>query len=217
VYSKQQKNTLLNILAAREDSYSEHPIVRNIDAESGGLSSFATHYKDTSVLHKVMFVATPYFGEHCSAFPCMPDVIALDWQIRLLSRIKLWGYEPVLKEHPECNKRAPTDIMSKIGASCECQPFENVLADVDVVIFANEDTSTFNITLRTNKPMVFIDFKHQEFAPGAVELLNKRCAVVDGWYDDENRPQVNWNELKRAIVSSRLKRNNDEFARYYLP
>jgi hypothetical protein len=132
--------------------------------------------------------------------PFFSDLTAVDWQARLISRLTNAGHEVLFKEHPNNYVPAPEEYASVCGATMIREGcFEDLLDMGDVYLFDNRSSTTFNVAVKTKKPIVFIDFGLVDFIDDARELLARRCAVVEGRLDAENRAQIDWDELREAI------------------
>ncbi len=174
-----------------------------------------TRFGPVERVNTVCFVGEPYDGEHGMVFPGVPDVVSVDWQARLLRQLKEWGYSVMFKEHPENPEPAPEEFETLLGAVRETRLFEQVMANADVVLFANQSTSTFNVTLKTDKPMVLVDFGYDDWVDGALDRLSRRCVLVKGWFDDKARPMVDWDELAQALRRAPALAGDTAFADYY--
>lgn len=167
-------------------------------------------------LRRVMVIGVFYVGEQVRVYPLQPDVVAVDFQARLLAKLHEWGFQAVFKEHPESAVRAPAKFESELGARNDARPFEQVIEDADVLLFSCLRTSTFNITMRTNKPAVYLDFNEDDFAEDARSLLSRRCPIVAAGVTQENRVWIDWEELRAALLESPARAMNTQFFERYL-
>ena len=133
-----------------------------------------------SPIHKIMFASICYPGEMLHYFPLIPTPVAADWHARLIAQVRGWGYEMLFTER-----------------------FEDVFASADAIMFDSPMTTTFGLALASEKPVVLIDLGRAVFRPEALALLEGRCRVVWAWFDEENRLQTDWDELRSAIEESR--------------
>jgi hypothetical protein len=49
------------------------------------------------------------------ATPLIPDVVLVDWEARLVARLLAWGYEVMVKPHPESRVQSGR-ALSALGA-----------------------------------------------------------------------------------------------------
>ena len=176
-------------------------------------SPVAAGQRDRAV-RTVMYSGSGYRGERLNFMVQLPEMVAVDWEARLFAHLGQWGYEAVHKPHPG-SVGLPTGLAERFGGRTLTQPFEEVMDEADVFILTNPQSTTLAPVLASNKGVVFVDVGRVEFWPEAYEMFARRCAVVKGWFDDENRIQVDWDELRAAIGESvRLK--DDSFLETYL-
>jgi hypothetical protein len=137
----------------------------------------------------------------------------LDWQARLLGRLRQFGYEVTLKAHPD-SLFPPPDFFRR-QAHIELLRFEQVADRADLFLFDNPLSATFGHALKLSKPVVLIDFGLAEFTERGRELLARRCAIVPGRTDANNRWLVDWDALHQAIREA-PERCDFEFVGTYL-
>jgi len=133
----------------------------------------------------------------------IPDLVAVDWQARLLGKLTKWGYQVLHKPHPGGTARPPIGFVEKFGVRMLGGRFEDVMSRADLYLFDFALTSTFGPALSSAKPMVLIDFGMAPWIEEARKMLERRCAIVRGWFDEANRAHVHWDELRDAIEESR--------------
>jgi len=73
----------------------------------------------------------------------------------------------------------------------------------DAFILLNPQSTTTPLLLASPKPTVYVEAGLFPLTAEASELMSYRCAIVHGWLDDDNRIQVEWDELHSAIDESR--------------
>ena len=95
--------------------------------------------------------------------------------------------------------------------------FEQVEHEADAFIFTTPHSNTFALAAAGNKPMVFIDFGLDNWVAEARATFEQRCWVVHGWFDESNRAQIDWDELRSAIEESPKLVEDTAFAENYLP
>ncbi len=153
----------------------------------------------------IMYVASVYPGEHVytATQGLMSDVVMLDWEVRLLKKLKSWNFDIILKPHPaESNCiNAPKSIEYQLGSIIVNELLENVLHRADIILFDNPASTITSTLVLSEKPLVYLDFRAVQFTPEARGQLNKRCPIVEGWYDDKNRAQINWFDLRKAVLT----------------
>lgn len=131
--------------------------------------------------------------------PLMSAPVAVDWQLRLFRMLKELGHEILYKPHPESPLKPPAAFQEIFGARELRGRFESVYEKADVLIFDYPLTTTFGFALRTDKPVVLIDFQFVRLPYEDRVKLEDRCGIVRAWYDEENRAQVERDRLAAAI------------------
>ena len=158
---------------------------------------------------KVMYVAPIYCGFNPRISHHNMDIVIVDWQSRLLSKLQEWGFEILLKPHPEGEQRPPISFAEKFGAKVIPGAFEDVWNLADVYIFDWKTTTAFSTAISTGLPLVMVDFEFEKFAPDMQKLVEKNCSLVKGWTDASNRLDVDWQALRAAIANPLLGENNE--------
>lgn len=148
---------------------------------------------------RVMYVAPIYCGFNPRISHHNADLIVVDWQARLLAKLRDWGCEILFKPHPEGEQRPPQSFEREFGARILSGPFEDVWSQADIYIFDWKSTTAFSTAISTGLPIVLVDFEFERFAPEMQMLVEQNCTIVPGHADSSNRLQVDWDDLHRAI------------------
>ena len=150
----------------------------------------------------VMYPSSFYNGDRPSYGVVIPDIVALDWEARLFSHLNRWGYRVLHKPHPASAGLPPAGFSQAFGGTTLLERFESVMHLADAFLFVSPQSTTLVAMLESGKPMVFVDPGLFEWVPEAYEMLRRRCRIVRGWFDDANRLQVDWDELRGALQES---------------
>jgi hypothetical protein len=191
------------------------PNIRGI--KGSNQSQYTEHAKFLTNTHKtktIIVLATLYGGDRVWMGPCSPDVVHVDWQARLIGHLREWGYNVILKVHPE-TPVMPPEALEKLGAVIRKEPLEDMMSEGDMVLFDCLYTSVFRSVISTNIPMVLVDFYGHPWTNKAKGLVEKRIGFLSGKFDEQNKKDVDWDALKEAIEHSGSKCNNAEFFEYY--
>lgn len=149
---------------------------------------------------RIMYVASQYRGEFLGLTPIEFDIVAVDWQARLFANLKTMGHSVVNKAHPTSPYRFPDTFETKLGVPSVLTPFEKEIETADLFLFNSADTSAFRPAVLSGKPIVMVEFGVPTWGAEALALASRRCAVVQGHFDDQGRAQVNWDDLRAAIA-----------------
>lgn len=161
-------------------------------------------------IRRVMYVGTIYCNERPRAGQHNADPVMVDWQARLLAKLREWNYEVLYKAHPEGEQRPPAAFFEQMGAKMVAGRFEEVWDQADAFLFDWKSTTTFSAAMNTDRPIILFDFGFEEFVLSALELITKRCNVIEGEFDMENRLQINWEKLRMALEEPQNS-DNDAF------
>jgi len=166
----------------------------------------------------VMYVAPIYPGVYFRAASKggMRDYVLLDWEVRLINKLREWDRAVLLKPHPVESLciAAPASINRLFGSITLSGRFEELYDQADVILIDNPQTSLFSTLIRSGIPFVYLNFDIAKFSDHAYSLLMKRCPIVKGWYDNNNRAQVDWDQLREAIEACH-EYSDDGFSRFY--
>lgn len=178
------------------------------------ICTYQSFQKPRTEIKTIIVLATLYGGDRVWMGPCSPDIVHVDWQARLITQLKAWGYNVILKVHPE-TPVMPPPILEALGASIRSEPLEEMMTEGDLVLFDCLYTSVFRSVISTNIPMVLIDFYDHPWTDRAKDMIKNRIGFVEGWFDDKNRETVEWSNLQKAIKQSQSINNNTDFYDYY--
>lgn len=149
-------------------------------------------------MRRIMYVGTDYADEFGPLTPLVPGMVLLDWEVRLVSRLIGWGYEVLVKPHPEAQLKT-AHVFTGFGARVIGGRFEDVFAEADLVIFGQPNATSFFSIMGTGHPVVVADTAVHMWQPEALEMLKRRCGYTRCVYSSENRLEINWDELRAAI------------------
>lgn len=155
----------------------------------------------SSPVKSIMYVQSMFMTDVGEMNPLMPDVVAADWQIRLLRALSEKGYRILVKPHPRTRINLPHDFFSSLGIEVITDDFENVYDCADVLLYDYTLSTTFGSGLRSDRHIVLIDFGYSDLPEAILDKLDRRVARTEGWFDQQNRAQVDWHALHESIVS----------------
>ncbi len=150
----------------------------------------------------ILYIQPMMRGDLCGPSPLMPDLVAADWQVRLWSQLLKFGYQILVKPHPETKTNFNQSFFSDHGVKIIYEKFEDVYHQGDILLYDYTMTTTFGTGLLTDLPVTLIDFGYTELDEEYLQLLKKRCAIITGHYDKDNRAQVDWQLLKQGLTDS---------------
>jgi hypothetical protein len=158
----------------------------------------STRTKRASKVKKVMLLGTPanpnrYVHEHGQFF-----YIKVDLEYRLIKALKLGGYEVIYKAHPDRLEEVKGLFENVVDEYCT-HPFEDVWQKADAFLFTDTASTTFGLSLPTNKHIVLMDNSIDQKNHHVEGLLNKRIRSVSMCLNESMRMKFNNNELYYAL------------------
>ena len=149
---------------------------------------------------RVMLISSYYYGDVIPYQAFISDIAYLDFEVRLLSHLRGWGYEIIYKPHPLITTRPPADFADNFGGREIDRPSEQVLSQADILILPDPSSTAFATSLASSVPAIFIDlglFTHSETA---LKALKTRCAIVSAVCGPNQRVSIDWDNLRHALV-----------------
>jgi len=159
-------------------------------------------FSKIQTIKTVMYISSNYTGERFQFGIQIPDYIQVDWEARLFAHLHKWGYRVLHKPHPESVEMPPENLYHPFNVVRLHKPFEQVMNQADAVLFVNPQSTALVHAFKSNIPLVFLDLGMFEWMPDAYELLEKRCQIVKGKFDEQYRAQIDWDELQKKIPDS---------------
>jgi hypothetical protein len=149
---------------------------------------------------RVMYVPSLFYGLNQASPPVLPGALYLDWQLRLMTMLKEFPVEILWKPHPAGHKPpihlSPTRDFRTLAA-----PFEQAVAEADILIYDFSATTTLAVGLCTDRPIVLIDHGTMRFNASLRHEISARCRMVECAYNDRNLPTVSRESLEDAVCS----------------
>jgi hypothetical protein len=151
---------------------------------------------------RVLYVTGAIFGLRRFWPVKITDFPYLDWQLRVARVLKTLDVDLTLKPHPEGLYRGLPHPLGLAGP-VETRPFEEILDDMDVVIFDEPTSTTFWVAVASNCRVVLMNAGLAEFDSHLAPMIEDRVAMVPVFWDDSNRPQFDIAMLNVAIHDRR--------------
>ncbi len=172
--------------------------------------------RPTATGRKLMYVMTAYTGNFVGLWTVMPDLVAVDWQARLLAHLHARGHDLSLKPNPDSPCAPPPAFEALFNAPAVEGACEALMPQADILLFDYPASTCFLAALRTDRPIVLIDFPFVKLDPEARALLARRVALVPGRLDGSGRAWVDWDELDTALATAPAL-EDDTFVENYFP
>lgn len=136
-------------------------------------------------------------------------------ELRLIMLLRQSGYYVIYKTHPDRLNEADGIFEKYADKVLRTERFEDVYEMADCLLFTHPHTTTFGFSLMTKKPIVLVSPGGEVWFPGALELIKKRCCLVDAGTDDFGRITFKDRDVIEAVKASPTNINYDilhEFA-----
>ncbi|MCP4914385.1 MAG: hypothetical protein GY909_14825 [Oligoflexia bacterium] len=162
--------------------------------------------KDVKFTDKIMYVSGLFKGQGVSGANCLvQDHVLIDWQIRLIQKLQYFEYKVSYKSHPESIIKTESHLHEKLNVELISGTIEETWDKSEAYIF-DFLSSSFKTLSYTNRPIIFIDFGLGQITKEVRELLKKRCVIIKGWYDEQNRAQLDWEKLPDYLEQAKSKK-----------
>ena len=150
---------------------------------------------------KIVYVVPFYYGYGISYYPFFPDIVLIDWQLRLFTYLSSLGYQVITKQHPESPTKMDKFFFDEMGVIDIEGNFEDVISEEDVVLFDFPLSTAFGSALRRGNPVTLINFGFQQLMTEEEKILKKRIEIIPGIFNEQNLPDVDWNQLEKSIIA----------------
>jgi len=148
---------------------------------------------------RVAYVPTALVGSRQLYRPLLPDLIYLDWQLRLAGMIGSLQVGLTCHPHPESLLLGGRRVLEDV-APLSNKPLVALMKETDVLVFDYPSTTALYEAMCTHLPVVFIDLGFSGFPETAKTLIENRCRIVPATFDSRNRPQIDPAMLAAAIT-----------------
>jgi len=171
--------------------------------------------KRTERAPRVLYVMAMMMGFRQVPTPTAPpDIVYLDWQLRLLDRLASAPIDLLCKPHPEGIRPGGSHPLVK-HANYTDQPFETMMDWADIFLFDMYGSTTFYIAACTDRKMVVLNLVPEPLAPSFAAIYRRRCTWIDVHYDERSLPQFNGGEVTEAVSDVGPGADPTEFRRLY--
>ncbi len=185
----------------RDTPFSDRSIVFRAGIGDAGYALASSGRRTANRSRNVLYVPTLLSGFWQYILPDLPDVVNLDWQLRLAAQLARLPISLCCKPHPEGvlgGRRNPLEDVARVSSA----RFEDHLADTDLYVLDLMSSTTFWKAMCTDRPVVYIDLGINRFADWIYPAIAARCVVLKASYDERNLPHVDQQELEHAVMTA---------------
>lgn len=150
---------------------------------------------------RVLYVSGAFIGFRQRIPPRIPDIVKLDWQIRLVKMLSAMKIELKSQMHPGGVLQGRPHPVNAF-----CTPsnrrFEEAKDWAEVFVFDVIQSTTFPMALITHTPIVLIDHGMNKFNKNMKMLLSERCLILNVERDARNRIMIDSELLELSIMKA---------------
>jgi hypothetical protein len=150
---------------------------------------------------KVLFVMTGFFEGLFQNPPVPASVVALDWRLTLIEKLRSWGVEVVVRPHPE-DLGAFEKTSDQFSAVSVGNSFQDALRDVNILLFDWPYSTAFWEALCSGTPTILINTPSAEFSPKNREKLAHSLRVLPPVFMNDGKISIDWDRLKSAVLEA---------------
>ena len=134
-----------------------------------------------------------------------------DWLLKMSYFFKKNNCNFKVKLHPE--KKIPDKFLKFYKKNISEKNLAKSIEDSYLIITDQPSSSSFAASIVSEKPIIFIDLKVQDFSNYAWKLLNKRCSIIKGSITNQGI-NLDW-ELLRKFIENPKKNFTKDFQNTY--
>ena len=113
--------------------------------------------------------------------------------------------------HP--SNKPPDSFVKYYRSNISILSLAKSIHNSSLIITDQPSSSSFAASIVSNKPIIFIDLKIHDISKNGLNLLKKRCSVIDANISDKGI-NLDWNLLKK-LINNPKKNFNDDFKHNY--
>ena len=151
---------------------------------------------------RVVYAPTQLLGFRQLLPALPPDVVHLDWQMRVAEALRALDADFVCQAHPEGLLRHHPHPLADVAPTVRGN-FEAQLHAADVFVFDTPTTTALWQAACTDARIVYLDIGAGHMTPPVAELFAARATVVPAGPDRDNRPQLDAAALRAAVLDGK--------------
>jgi hypothetical protein len=129
-----------------------------------------------------------------------PDVVYLDWQLRVAEALTAMDVELTCQPHPEGLFKGRPHPLEKVARTIRGN-FAAQLRSADVFVFDYPSTTALWEVACTDARIVFLDIGAGRLTPPIEKLFRERARVIEVKHDERNRPVLDAEALRDAVLA----------------
>ena len=171
--------------------------------------------KKVNTIMLLGYPGIPWRVRHSSA---SLSLMQLDLELRTVKLLKKQGYDLIYKAHPD-RLQESKGIFEDMAQVLYKGYFEDYMDLADLYVFFQMKSTAFSSALCTNRPIIAFKMKDEPFKPfmEPMQLLEKRCSIIQGSFDERNRIILDEKRLQGALNKLPKQINNEFINKYMFP
>ncbi len=150
---------------------------------------------------RVVYAPTQLLGFRQLLPAQLPDVVHLDWQLRVAEALHDLPIDFICQPHPEGLLRGVPHPLEQVATTFRGH-FAAQLESADVFVFDFPATTALWEATCTDARIVFLDLGAGKLTPQVAKLFKERARVMDVDYDERNRPILDIAALRDAVLDA---------------
>jgi hypothetical protein len=134
-----------------------------------------------------------------------------NWLLKLSNFFKKNNMNFKIKMHP--SNKVPDSFLNYYKNNISKYSLAKSIQKSSLIITDQPSSSSFAASIVSNKPIIFIDLKIHDFSKNGLNLLKKRCSVINSNISNKGI-NLDWDLLKK-LINNPLKKFSEEFKYYY--
>jgi len=151
---------------------------------------------------RVVYAPTQLLGFRQLLPALPPDVVHLDWQMRVAETLRALDVDFVCQAHPEGLLRGRPHPLAEVAPTLRGN-FEAQLKAADVFVFDTPTTTALWQAACTDARIVYLDIGAGQMTPRIAEMFAARSTVIPAGPDRDNRPQFDAAALRAAVFDGK--------------
>jgi hypothetical protein len=161
---------------------------------------------------RVVYAPTQLLGFRQLVPALPPDVVHLDWQMRVAEALQALPVDFICQAHPEGLFKNRPHPLEKVATTIRGD-FLRQLQSADVFIFDCPTTTALWEVACTDAHIVYLDMGAGTMTPKVAKLFAERATVIPIIHDENNRPVLDPGALRRAVLDDSAKPDPTAFRR----
>ena len=202
---------------SREDLIIDNklPNIKNIENNTYWHDDNINFFEKVMTLKKInksiLYIPSIFINDTCFDGKLIDSHNTYNWLLLLSNFFKKNNFDFKVKMHP--SNKPPNEYLKYYKKNISDVSLAKSIHNSSLIITDQPSSSSFAAVIVSKKPLIFIDLKVHNFSNYALNLLKKRCSIIEGNFTKKGI-DLNWDLLKDAIQNPKNK-FSQEFKKVY--